>query len=59
MKLKEKEDQNVNPSVLFRMGNKILMGGNTGTKREQGLKERLSRDCPTCGFIPYAATEPS
>jgi len=29
-----------------------------GQRVEQGLKERSSRDCPTWGSIPYAATKP-
>jgi hypothetical protein len=32
MKLKKKENQSVDASVLLRRGNKILMGGNTETK---------------------------
>ena len=32
MKLKEKEDQSVDASVLLRRGNKIITGGNTETK---------------------------
>jgi hypothetical protein len=32
MNLKKKEDQSVDSSVLFRSGNKILMGGNMETK---------------------------
>jgi hypothetical protein len=32
MKLKKKEDQSVDGSVLLRWGNKILMGTNTETK---------------------------
>jgi hypothetical protein len=32
MKLKKKEDQRVNVSVLLRNGNKISMGGDTETK---------------------------
>jgi hypothetical protein len=28
------------------------------TNVEQGLKERLSRDCLTWGSIPYIATKP-
>ena len=35
MKLKEKEDQNVDASVLLRRKNKILIGGNTGINREE------------------------
>jgi hypothetical protein len=34
MKFKNKEVQSVYVSVLLRMGNKILIGGNTGTKCE-------------------------
>jgi len=34
MKLKKKEEQNVDASVIFRRGNNILTGGNTGTKSE-------------------------
>jgi len=30
-----------------------------GQRVEQGLKEMASRDCPTWGSIPYAATKPS
>jgi hypothetical protein len=32
MKLKKKEDQSVDTSVLFRRGNKILIEGNTEKK---------------------------
>ena len=32
MKLKKKEDKSVGVSVLLRMGNKILLGGNMETK---------------------------
>jgi hypothetical protein len=32
MKLKKKEDQSVDASVLLRRGNKIFTGGNTETK---------------------------
>ena len=32
MKLKKKEDKSVRVSVLLRMGNKILLGGNMETK---------------------------
>ena len=32
MKLRKKEDQSVDVSVLLRRGNKILMGGDTDTK---------------------------
>jgi hypothetical protein len=46
MKLKKKEDQNVDASVLLRRENKRQ-------SVQQRLKERLSRDCPTWGSISY------
>jgi hypothetical protein len=61
MKLKKKEDQSVAISFLLRMGNKIPMEGVSETKFEaeiEGKKERLSRDCPTWGSIPYTTTKP-
>jgi hypothetical protein len=56
-KLKKKEDQIVDTSVLFKRGNKILMGGNTEKNVEQRLKERPPRDCPIWGSIPYTDTK--
>jgi hypothetical protein len=56
MKLKKKEDQSVDTSVLLRRGIKIPMGGDTETKLEQKLKERPYSDCPTWGFIPLTVT---
>jgi hypothetical protein len=59
MKLEKKEDQSVGASVLLRKGNKVLRGANMETKyRTERLKERLSRDCPTWGSIPYTVTKP-
>jgi hypothetical protein len=52
MKLKKKEDQSVDTSFLFRMGNKIPMEGVTETNMELRWKEGPSRDCPTRGSIP-------
>ena len=42
MKLKKKEDQSVDASVLFRRGNKIIMGGREweGLERKRGEKEK-------------------
>jgi len=59
MKLKKKEDQNVDDSFLLRRENKILMGGNTGTKSGVGTEGKPSRDCHTWGSISYAATKTS
>jgi hypothetical protein len=46
MKLKKKENQNVDASVLLTTRNKILMGGNTETKcraeTERKLIQRLT-----------------
>jgi len=47
MKLKKKEDQCVDVSVLLRRGNKTLTGGNMEPKCGQRLKERPSRDGST------------
>jgi len=38
MKLKKKEDQNLDASVLLRRENKMLTGRNTGTKRRAGTE---------------------
>jgi hypothetical protein len=57
MKLRKKEDQSVDVSVLLRRGNKILMGGDTETKC-RAETERPSRDCPTWGSIPYTVNKP-
>jgi hypothetical protein len=58
MKLKEKEDQSVGASVLFRRGNKILTGANIETKCGAETEEKAIRDCSTWGFIPYTVTKP-
>jgi hypothetical protein len=46
MKLKKKEDQHVDASVLLRRGNKILMGANMevkcGSETEKKANQRLS-----------------
>jgi hypothetical protein len=56
MKLK-KEEQSVDVSVL-KWRNKILMGGNMGTKGGAGTERRPSRDFPSWGYIPYIDTKP-
>jgi hypothetical protein len=52
VKLKKREDQSVDASVLLRRGNKIRR-----QSVEQSLKERPSRDCPTWEFISYTVTK--
>jgi hypothetical protein len=47
MKLKKKEDNNVDDSVLLRKQNKIFIGANMEIKCDHRLKQRSSRDCPT------------
>jgi hypothetical protein len=61
MKLKKKEDQSVDQSVLW----SFLEGGSKYPWKEiqrqsveQRLKEWPSRDCPTWGSIPYTVTKP-
>jgi hypothetical protein len=55
MKLKKKEDQSVDTSILLRMETKYPW------KELQSLelrrKERPSTDCPTQGSIPYTTTK--
>jgi hypothetical protein len=46
MKLKMKEDQDVDTSVLLGRGNKIPMGVIRRQSMEQSLKEKPSRVCP-------------
>jgi hypothetical protein len=57
MKLKKKEDQSVDTSLLLKMGNKIPMEGVTETKFGAEWKEGPSRDCPIQGSIPYTTTK--
>jgi hypothetical protein len=53
MKLNKKEDQSVGASVFLRRRTKYSHGD-----KDQKLKKRPSRDCPTWGFIPYTVTKP-
>jgi hypothetical protein len=55
MKLKKKEDQSVDTSLLLRMENKIPMEGVTETKFGAETEGRV---CPTQGSIPYTTTKP-
>jgi hypothetical protein len=52
MKLKKKEDQNVDASGLLRRRNKIFTGGNAQTGVEERLEEGPSRYCPHLGIHP-------
>ena len=58
MKLKRKEDQNVDASVLFIRVTKYSQEEIWRQSVEQRLKERPPRDCPTWGLIPYTFTKP-
>ena len=49
MKLKKKEDQNVNDSFLLRRGNKILMGGNKGTASTSRTEGKAIQRLPILG----------
>ena len=46
MKLKKKEDQSVNASVVLRRGSKIIMGGRKreGHGRKKGGREERGKD---------------
>jgi hypothetical protein len=46
MKLKKKEDQIVNASVLLSRRNKILKGGNMETKHEADIKGKAIKRLP-------------
>jgi hypothetical protein len=49
MKLKKKEEQNVDASVLLRRRNKILMRGNTKTKCEAETEGKAIQRLPHLG----------
>jgi hypothetical protein len=57
MKLKKKEDQSVEASILLRRGNKILIGANMETKFGAEIKGKPSGDSPTWASIPYTNTK--
>jgi hypothetical protein len=52
MKLKKKEEQSVNTSFLFRMGNKIRMEGLTETKFRAKMEERTIQRLPHLRIHP-------
>jgi hypothetical protein len=58
MKHKKKEDQSVDAPVLLRTGNKYSQEEIWRKGVEQRLKERPTKDCPTCGSIPFTDTKP-
>jgi len=57
VKLKKKEDQNVDTSVFLRRGNKMIMGGNTGTKSEAGTEEKVTLRLPHLGITPICSQQ--
>jgi hypothetical protein len=52
MTLKKKKDQSVDVSVLLRMGNKILLGGNTETKCGAEIEAMVIQRLPHMGINP-------
>jgi hypothetical protein len=52
MKLKNKEDQNVDTSFLFRMVNKIPMEGFTKTKFRADIEGKTTHRLPHFGICP-------
>lgn len=57
MKLKEKEDQNLDASVLLRRGNKILKDGNTVTKSRAGIEGKAIQRLPILGIHPICSLQ--
>jgi hypothetical protein len=52
MKLRKKEDQSVDTSVLLRRGNKVSMGGVTDTKCEPESEGKAIQRLPHLGIHP-------
>jgi hypothetical protein len=52
MKLKMKEDQSVDTSVLLRRGSKLLIGGNMETKCEAESEGKAIQRVPHLGIYP-------
>jgi hypothetical protein len=52
MKLKKKENQSMDASVLLRWGNKILKGGNMETKCGAKSEEKAIQRLPHLGIHP-------
>jgi hypothetical protein len=59
MKLKKKEDQRVDTSVLLRMVNKMPMEGVPETKFGAETEEGRSRDCATWGSVLVRVSIPA
>jgi hypothetical protein len=57
MKLKKKEDQSVDASVLLRMGTKILIGGNMGTKYEAETEAKAIQCLPYMKIHPIYSNQ--
>jgi len=55
MKLKKKEDKNVDASFLLRSGNKILTGRNSGTKSGAGTEGKVIHRLPHLGIHPICS----
>jgi hypothetical protein len=55
MKLKKKEDQSVDTSILFRMGNKIPMEGVTETKFGAETEGRTIQRLPQLGWPSWSS----
>ena len=53
MKLKKKEGQNVDASVLLRRENKTLMGRNTRSNTESGIDKKDHSKTALSGVIPH------
>jgi hypothetical protein len=52
MKLKNMEDQSVDTSLLFRVGNKIPIEGVTETKLRADTEGKTIQRLPHMGFLP-------
>jgi hypothetical protein len=52
MKLKKKEDQSVDASVLYGSENKMLKGGNTETKYGAETEGKAIQELPHLGIHP-------
>jgi len=55
VKLKEKEEQNVDASFLLRRGNKIVIGGNTRTMSEAETEGKAIQRLPHLGIQPICS----
>jgi hypothetical protein len=58
MKVKKKEEQSVDTSLLLRMGNKMPMEGVTETKFGAKTEGKTIQQLPHLGSFPYTTTKP-